>query len=336
MKNILRARSYDLVPVADTSGDFEDFAPYVASVNNDGVVAFQATLGDGASGVFAGSGGPLTTVAASVIGGFRTIHSHPDITSDGAACFYASLEAGGHGVFLVRDGHVVTVAETHGPLGPTINESGTVAFRVNAHSGASSIVKGDGDSATTVATTGSVFSGFHGLPVINSRGAVAFRADLEEGGQGIYVGDGESVTTVASTGELFGSLGLFPSMNNAGAVAFCATLPAGGSGVFVASGGTIESVVDTSGPFESFRGALLDDHGRLVFYATPKRGELGVFSGADPHTDCLLSIDSSLLGSTVVDFALNPVSINDVGQLAIRVTLADGRQFVLRADPVGP
>ncbi len=41
-------------------------------------------------------------------------------------------------------------------------------------------------------------------------------------------------------------------------------------------------------------------------------------------------------GSTVVDLALNPVSINAVGQLAIRVTLADGRQFVLRADPAGP
>ena len=37
--------------------------------------------------------------------------------------------------------------------------------------------------------------------------------------------------------------------------------------------------------------------------------------------------------ATVVDFALNPVSVNERGQMAIRVALADGRQFILRADP---
>jgi hypothetical protein len=44
-------------------------------------------------------------------------------------------------------------------------------------------------------------------------------------------------------------------------------------------------------------------------------------------------LGDDLFGSPVAGFALNPVSVNAVGQLAIRVKLADARQFILRADP---
>ncbi len=94
------------------------------------------------------------------------------------------------------------------------------------------------------------------------------------------------------------------------------------------------TAVDTSSPFASFRGVLLNKKGTIVFYATPRGGELGVFTGPDPQSDRLIAIGASLFGSTVVDFALNPVAINDAGQIAIRVKLADERQFVLKADPV--
>ncbi len=104
--------------------------------------------------------------------------------------------------------------------------------------------------------------------------------------------------------------------------------------MFTASAGEIATVIDTSSPFESFRGVLLNNAGRMIFYATPRGGELGVFTGRDPLNDCLLSVGASLFGSTIVEFALNPVSMNDVGQVAIRVKLANERQIVLRADPV--
>jgi len=80
---------------------------------------------------------------------------------------------------------------------------------------------------------------------------------------------------------------------------------------------------------------LLDSGGRVIFYATPRGGELGIFSGPDPMKDSILGLGTSLFGSTIVDFALNPVSINDGGQIAIRVKLANDMQHVLRADPVG-
>jgi hypothetical protein len=47
----------------------------------------------------------------------------------------------------------------------------------------------------------------------------------------------------------------------------------------------------------------------------------------------VLGVGDRLHGATVVDFALNPVSVNARGQLAIRVALDDGRQFIVRGDP---
>ena len=41
---------FTLMPIADTSDRFSDFAPYVASINDAGTVAFQATLREVAAG----------------------------------------------------------------------------------------------------------------------------------------------------------------------------------------------------------------------------------------------------------------------------------------------
>lgn len=299
-------------------------------------MAFQAALRGGGSGVYAGGGPAIATVAESASGRFSEVCSHPDINRDGSACFYATTASGACALFLVRGGEVIEVAAPAGPLGPTMNEAGTVAFRADAGEGGGGIfiASGAGAVATIARATGR-FSGFHGLPVINRAGTVAFRADLGSGGEGIYVADGERVTAVIETGGDFSGLGAFPVINDAGTVAFCATRRAGGSGVFTSRGGRIETVPDTGGPFGSFRGVLLDNSGRTVFYATPRGGTLGVFFGPDPNADCLLSVGSPLSGSTVEEFALNPVSINGAGQLAIRVALADRREFILRADPCG-
>jgi hypothetical protein len=78
---------------------------------------------------------------------------------------------------------------------------------------------------------------------------------------------------------------------------------------------------------------LINNNGLLVFFATPVERSLGVFCGKDPLADRIVAIGDPLFGSTVADFALNPVSLNDLGQLAIRIKLADDRQFIIRADP---
>ena len=46
----------------------------------------------------------------------------------------------------------------------------------------------------------------------------------------------------------------------------------------------------------------------------------------------LVGVGDDFEGSTVVEFALNPVSINGAGQFAARLKLSDGRQFIVRFD----
>ncbi len=330
-----RTRSYTLVPIASTGDRFSDFAPYVASVNNPGVVAFQTTLRDGGSGVFTGTGDRISAVTEPSMGRLTEVWSHPDIALDGSICAYATLASGEPGVVLIREGEVINVSPTGGPLGPTMNDAGRVAFRADLEDGRAGIYTGDGSAVTTIAETGEDLSAFQGLPLIDDRGAVVFRADLETGGERICQAAGGSLVTVVETGEVFAGLGRFPCANATGDVAFSATLRDGGSGVFVASGGSIVQRIDTSARFASVRGALLDSSGGVVFFATPPGGTLGVFSGPDPATGRIIGLAMPLFDSTIVDFALNPVSINDVGQLAIRVKLANDHQWILRADPGG-
>ena len=75
------------------------------------------------------------------------------------------------GVVSHRDRRLRIVADTHGalasigPLGPTMNEAGTVAFRADSINGASGVFAGDGSAVTTVADTNGPWIRFHGLPV---------------------------------------------------------------------------------------------------------------------------------------------------------------------------
>ncbi len=330
-----KAGSYEFTPIASTGDWFADFAPYVPAVNNLGVVAFQATLRGGGSGVFASSGEHVSQITEAPTDSVRDVCSHPAIDDRGSACYYANLASGRRAVAIVRGADARVIADDAGPLGPTINEHGMIAYRTGMEPQAAGIFTRRDGVVTPIAKAGDVFSAFHGLPVINRHGAVVLRADLTSGGQGIYTGDGGPLVVVAQTGRVFSSLGQFPVMDDAGSVAFCASLAGGGSGIFVASAGDIETIIDTDGHFESFRGVLLPDEGGLIFYATPRGGQLGVFCGPDPARDCLLSVGAPLLGSTVVEFALNPVSVNRAGQIAIRVKLSNDEQFVLRGDPTG-
>src|SRR5438128_111287 len=126
---------YSLKVIATTGERFSDFAPYVASVNDAATVAFQAGLRGGGTGVFTGSGGAVAEAAgADLLAG---VTSHPDLNGAGDTSFYGELPGGDQGVFLLRDGCLQTIADTRGPfasigpLGPTMNQGGTVAFRAD-------------------------------------------------------------------------------------------------------------------------------------------------------------------------------------------------------------
>ena len=257
-----------------------DFGPYVPSINNHGVVAF--TVG---SEVLCGDGGPLRRLLA---GDF---HSHPDINDNLQCCVYGRRRVWG----------VAGDFERVGPLGPTMNESGQVAFRA--------------DGAIFLGERRLAAGAFEGLPVTNAAGTVVFRSDT-----GIYTTLG-----VVADFTTFVSLGHFPDINDEGTVVFTGDHTVSGPGVFTSSRQVVAG-------FPSVRGALINNAGQIVFYATPTGGSLGIYAQAGR----LLSIGDSLWGARVTEFALNPVSFNDLGQLAIRIGLSNGRRMIVRRENLTP
>jgi len=107
--------------------------------------------------------------------------------------------------------------------------------------------------------------------------------------------------------------------------------------------GIYEILVDTAGPFlevaSNFLGCCggalaVSDNGLFAFTGTTDDGHAGIYTGADPVDDLVISIGDTLFGSTITDFRLFMEGINDAGQIAFLARFADGTQRLLRADPV--
>jgi len=330
--------------IADNTKEISTFAPYVPTVDAAGAVFFQATLKDGTSAVFAGHGdglgavAVLRTVVATRGSSLREVVSHPAVSSLGTVTFYADDHKGERGAYSVHGGVLRRLATERGlaplgnvgPLGPTMNEAGWIAFRVNGSEGQQRVCLAANGHVTTIAETGVLFSAFHGLPVVTRYGVV-FRGDLHDGTQTIYAGYQGALRLVSDTRGPLRSIGRFPSANQGGTIAFTGELVDGSGGIFTAETDGHVARVPLDAWRGALRGALVDGRGRVVFYGSPHGGRLGIFDGDEPGNPPILTFGDDLEGSTVVDFALNPVSINENGQLALRVSLSDGRELVLGA-----
>ncbi len=338
----LKYRPYTLTPVATNDDRFVDFAPYVASINDNGLVAFQATLKDGHGGIFTGDGNSITDIAVTTSASCpaQAFSSHPDINRAGTIAVYATLRSGAEVVLLVRADGSVAVCDAQdgfrgiGPLGPTMNEHDDVAVRATTEDGQACIRLWRGGQFHAVAETGDLFRGFEGLPVAGNGGQVVFRAELADAQQAIFVHRNGQCAAVVSTGSDLEEIARFPIMNDRDVVAFAGRRRSGPWGIFTAGPDGLACVVDAEAGFDSFRGVLVNNSGPVAFYGVPAGGHLGIYTGPDPLRHRLLGLGDTLSEATVVDFALNPVSINEPGQLAIRVALDDGRRFILRADPL--
>lgn len=325
-----------LTTIARTGDRWRDFRPYVASIDREGAVAFQARTTEGGTGVFVREGGETRSVTTN--GPVREVVSHPALARDGSVSFYTRTEDGGGAVVLARGGASRTIAGSGqdlraiGPLGPTMNDAGVVAFRGDDASGAAGIYLWREDGVELVARADGAIAGFEGLPVVTSSGMVVVRLDRADGGHAICVWRAGQPSVVAETGPRFRALGRFPMANEGGCVAFVAERREGGSGVFLSRDGQIETVVDGGEEFESVRGALVDDVGRCVFIATPVGGRMGLYAATPGDPTRLLSVGDSIELGMITELALNPVSINAAGQLALRLALADGAQLVARLD----
>jgi hypothetical protein len=338
-----------LSPIAETGPRFRTFAPYVPALGADGTVVFQAELTQARPGarssVFAAAPG-AAAVTECIAAGDLEVVSHPAVAGD-RCCFYAQTPRAERVVVLATAGEPRIIAGGAGPLGPTMNRAGVCAFRVLSPDGEAICRAGpDADGYERLAAAGQELDSadgrvriraFQGLPVINESGCVSCCADLDPAGRVIVLWRPSGPSIVAQTGGRFTWLGPFPMLDDADRIAFAATEQSADghtrSGIYLAHRGSIDCLVGSppDGPFESFRGSLIDGHGRIIYFATPRGGTLGIYTGPHPTTDRLLGIGDAFLGSTITEFALNPVSINRAGDIAVRVGLEDGRGVIVRS-----
>lgn len=314
---------YAFTNIADDTGAFTRFEAPV--LNSHGIVAFRADLDSGRSGIFTGSGGPITTIADSN-GPYFNFGTLPSINDSGTVAFFAWGGASGRGVYTSHGAVITTIAESSEEFfhfePPEISASGTVAFRGFYHFG-TAILTGDGGPLTTIAD--SAGPPFHSVlvPSLNNLGRVVFYGMLDDGAEGIFTGGSGVTTTIADTHGPFSSLLGYPSIDDSGTVAFFAKLDAGGNGIFTGNGGPIKTIADTSGPFEDFIHTSINDSGTVAFVARLDGGGIGIFTGNDLVVDKVIRSGDPLLGSTVI--TLNFIrGLADNGDVAFRYTLANG------------
>ena len=190
------AGAYVFTKVVDSVAN--DFNPQTLriscpSINTGGDIAFKSDRGAAEDGIYrANAGGDVTTIAE---------------------------VAPGTGFALVANGN------------PSMNDSGQVSFGASpSPDGGQAIMRGDGTTLTTIATTqGTGFASFGDNTSINDSGEVAFDAQLGSGASGLFSGTGAATTThylntedafVDASPARFNATSDRPSINSVGDIAF--------------------------------------------------------------------------------------------------------------------
>ncbi|MGL4498847.1 MAG: PEP-CTERM sorting domain-containing protein, partial [Planktothrix sp.] len=107
-----------------------------------------------------------------------------------------------------------------------------------------------------------------------------------------------------------------------------------GNGIFSLKNGAITNLVNYDGLFSRFESVDINNHGLVAFGATLDTGTKGIFIGADPFADKVITVGDSLFGSTITNLSFfGDKGLNDQGQIAFYATLADGTSGIFRADP---
>jgi hypothetical protein len=244
VEGIFSGNGREITTIADTNGSFSSFnfvgrVLLEPAINNEGIVAFNAGLDAGGSGIFASNGATTTIIVDNISSSSYYLIESPAINDAGTVAFAASLNTGGGGIFTVNRQTTTTIFNIGNSFGrfvhnPTINNAGTVAFRVFPELGVESILTNNGGSTTTIVDTNGLFRSFESF-AINDADTVAFKAFLDNGGTGIFIEQAGVTNKVIATGDsLFGSTVTnlsFSSkgLNNSNQLAFFALLADGTS-----------------------------------------------------------------------------------------------------------
>lgn len=324
---------YTFTKIAESATDFFG----VPCINASGLVAFERTNGVSfTSGVYTGTGGPVTTIAGSATPGLSGIITHPSINDAGVVAFKAYRPDGTGGIYKGSGGAITLIdsvpsidALTDARL--SINNSGMVAYhKWDAAGTTGGIYTGDGTGAATpvaVAPGGTYSSlGTAGTLQMGNSGAVAFYAQLTGGGQGVFSSSGAAFQNGADSSIVsFNDVGRAVFTTIVGPLQTLLTGPAGGpSAVYL----------DNSGPYAGFVSASINNLNHLAFVASLDVGVSGIYAGPNPVSDKVIQAGDALFGSTVTNANLWSGGLSDNGDIAFSYGLLDGRQGIAVAHAV--
>jgi hypothetical protein len=211
-----------------------------------GAALALASLVAGAGAAPANAAGAyvFTKVVDSATDGFnpQTLRiSCPSINTRGDIAFKSDRGAASDGIYRANaGGGITTIAEVAPGSGfallangnPSMNDSGQVAFGASPSAGGQAIMRGDGTTLTTIASTSTQrrgFASFGNNTSINDAGEVAFDGQLGSGARGLFSGTGGATTThylntedasVDGSPVRFNATSDRPSINNLGDIAF--------------------------------------------------------------------------------------------------------------------
>jgi hypothetical protein len=282
----------------DTSGPFTRFSG--VSINNAGTVAFGASLDPsgsflGDNGIFAGSGGPTTTIADNRAGSpFRNIRfGSARINNAGTVAFVSERnDRLGVGIFTGTGGSTATlVFDPLRRISPSIsfNDRGQAAYYGSRGGDANIGIRVNGGA---IANDGRFPWGIlNQRPSINNNGEVAFSGFRLDG-----AGGGHAIST-NRRGIIVDVRGAFSDLYN-------------------------------------YTTLSINDAGTVAFTARLDDGGFGLFTGPDPAADRVLLVGDTLFSSTVTGLGFAEQGLNNQGQVAFFAALADGRRVLVRAEVV--
>ena len=317
-------------PTSDSSG-FSFFPdPIFAvtpSINDKDTVAFVsvdsrnlATPKPGA--IFTGDGNSLPVPVPVVSGLFNGPFAagYPSINNAGTVV-YLGINFRNFGI-LTSDGRLIDF-ESDGRAGtvdsPTINDTGTIAYRRQSSGSRFQILSNSGTQNSNIIYE-NIFPFFVGTqnfgfnsPSINNAGVVSFvtvpEADKFEGFQGgtlnpkkaiVLKSNGVNTITVADTSGDFSSFGIIG-------------IPGGDTAIY-----NVTSI---------------NDSGNVAFLADLDTGGEAIFIERNSVQERTIATGDSLFGYTVVDLTLSREGLNDRGQVAFIAKLANNTEVVVRANP---
>jgi hypothetical protein len=309
-------------------------------INNSGTVVFTAhgQLPTGNFAILTGNGGPLTLIA-----GDSYSPSHNSLVSSWGASINDAGVVAYHrtdqyevnatsGIYTSAGTTIYESATSVSndppflpPSNPTtsINNSGRVAFVAALLGGGTRLLTGDGGALTLIEAIPGAEGQVNPLHpgALNDAGTVAYFATHYFQDSGIFSGSGGPLTTIYSGLGVYG----LPDINDAGTVAFTAqnlsTVTGNGGPLTQVPNGALYLSVDPS----------INNLGEVAFLGEDASNVVGIYLG-----DSLVPLvkrGDLLDGSAILGFQGGP-SLNDQGQIAFSVYLADGRDGIWVANPV--